>query len=90
LCVTAGNDKILDRVINELNNIFIDLSITRGNKHNYLGMLFNNDKLNKLVNIVMTNYIYIFIRKVKVQLAIRKGIEKSENMIGRPSNIQNS
>jgi len=57
LLIIAGNEKILDRVINELNNIFKDLSITRGNKHNYLGMVSNVDKLNKSKNIETTNYI---------------------------------
>ena len=57
LFITAGDEKILDRVINELNNIFKDFSVNRRNKHNYLGMVFNFNKTNKSVNVEMNNYI---------------------------------
>jgi len=46
---------MLNRAIDELNDIFKDLSINRGKNHNYLGMVLNFDSANKSVNIV-NNY----------------------------------
>lgn len=46
--ITAKDEDHLEHVLNDMTNSFGDITVTRGRKHNYLGMVFNFEQQDSL------------------------------------------
>jgi len=46
--ITARNEAHLEPVLNDKTNLFGDITVTRGRKHNYLGMVLNLEQQDSL------------------------------------------
>ena len=73
-----------------MNYIFKDLSVTRGNKHNYLGMVFNIDNNKKSVEINMNSYINEIVKYYEIDGVAVTPVNKDLFVINADSKLLSS
>eukprot|EP01037_Dinobryon_pediforme_P045343 gene45343-57774_t len=57
LLITCSNKTILDKIVKSIKDEFIEVKSTSGNKHMYLGMVFDFNRKEKSVAISMPGYV---------------------------------